>query len=93
MTVAVSSNSSVMFIERLVTTEPLASCQIRFSAPQRLSPKVAPRFQVAIWFPVFLTTIATFPVVPGYRTAAGLASVFWSRVIEYAAMTDTGNSM
>ena len=48
VTNAFSSNSSVMSISRLVTNVPFESYHTRFSAAQRLSPKVAPRFQVAI---------------------------------------------
>ena len=71
-----------MFMDRLVITSPLASSHCRFSALHLLSPKVAPRFHVAIWFPVFFKVIATSPEDPGYRVAAGFARMSWSSVAE-----------
>ena len=42
---------------------------------------------------MFLSVIDTLPLVPGYSTAAGLASGFCCRSAEYAAITETGKSM
>ena len=60
----------------LVISTPVSLVQTRLDALQRLSANVPPRFQIALWLPVFFSVISTSPVSPGSKVIAGFSNVF-----------------
>ena len=73
---AFNSNFSFKSISILVISTPVSFVQTRLDALQRLSANVPPRFQIALWFPVFFRVMTTSPVSPGSSVIAGFSNVF-----------------